>query len=160
MTFRGEGSLNAFESGTGGYGYNHQYIGGRNDLYGSSPASAARSARHSDVTMPAATVMFTDAAISQQQPGIGVYVTEYSFCEPPFWHAAAGPMWSVVRPTPSIHFRHHATSRTTAAFADGHAAAQSLNKSKASVYGVSMADNLKLGFGWFTPDGNDLFDLR
>lgn len=154
-----EGAANAFEAGTGGYGYNATYIGGRNDLYGMSQEAARTTAREDQVSQPSRTVLFTDAGMAQREAGRGVYVTEYSFCEPPFFHLVPGPEASGMRASPSIHFR-HVGRRCSVAWVDGHVEMMELARSGAGVYGVSEEENRRLGFGWFEPDSNELFDLR
>ena len=146
-----------FEWGNGGYGYNAQYIGGRNDKYGFSEQAAAESANAADVTFEAATVMFTDAGIAQTGSDGSAIVTEYSFCEPYFWQLFPGPP-SAYRPSPSIHFR-HVGGTANVAWADGHADWQLLEFSNIS-YGLTAAEVQDVGVGWFAPDNNSLFDLQ
>jgi prepilin-type N-terminal cleavage/methylation domain-containing protein/prepilin-type processing-associated H-X9-DG protein len=151
----GSTRTNDFERGCGGYGYNEQYIGGRNDKYGYGPQAAAESARTSDVSRPSGTVMFTDAGIAQSS-GSGGVVTEYSFCEPPFWQSSPGPS-SSARTWPSIHFRH--LGQASVAWADAHVSWEKLTFSNES-YGLT-ADQVKaIDLGWFGSDTNDLFDLK
>jgi len=146
-----------FEAGTGGYGYNQEYLGGRYDVpgysksaRGSGPKACEHSARQSDVARPAQTVMFTDAAIAQDNP---LRAIEYSFCEPPRSHGTND------RRAASIHFRH--AGLCNVAWVDGHVDAQSMSFTAGySAYGVDEAEARDLGFGWFGPDSNDLFDLK
>ncbi len=152
---------NAFEAGNGGYGYNGTYIGGRADLYGTpnprNPRAAQTSARTHEVREPAATVVFTDAALAQPSAG-GAYLIEYSFCHAPYPQLTAGAP-SRSRGTPSIHFRHPVGANV--AWADGHVAPQRLRFSGASVgYGLSEAQERSAQIGWFGPDSNRLFDLK
>ena len=95
-----------FELGTGGYGYNEQYIGG-------SPSRDYLVGMYIPATMvqldhPAATVMFTDTACLNCE---GKYI-EYSFCEAPIYQAWGMPA------APSTHFCH--AGFTNVAFCDGH----------------------------------------
>jgi prepilin-type N-terminal cleavage/methylation domain-containing protein/prepilin-type processing-associated H-X9-DG protein len=145
---------NNFEAGCGGYGYNEVYVGGRSDLYGYSPQSAATSAKTAQITRPSETVMFTDAGIVQPL-GSGAVVTEYSFCEPPFIQENPGPA-STDRAWPSIAFRHH--GRASVAWADGHVTAESLSFSNES-YGLTPAQVQAAGVGWFGPNSNALFQI-
>ena len=149
------GTRNAFEEGTGGYGYNAQYIGGRRDLYGPGPLAPRNSAKSIDAVSPATTAMFTDAAVAQNDGA--PYLTEYSFCEPPHWELGGGRL-SAMHPSPSIHFRH--LERTTVMWTDGHADVERLTASGPSTYGVTEAQARELHLGWFGPDDNSLFDLN
>ena len=97
-------SPGAFEQGTGGYGYNSQYVGG-------SPSGWPAMCIPAKVFMirdPANTVMFTDTAFLDCEHKL----IEYSFCEAPYfehWRLPADP---------STHFRHN--GMTNVAFCDGH----------------------------------------
>ncbi len=149
-----------FERGAGGYGYNHNYIGGRYDLYDPSNWTSPdfgeaykHTATVSDVSHGAETVMFTDAAMAQDIGG-SPRLIEYSFCEPPF-HAT--PDGSGARTWPSIHFRHLDTANV--GWADAHVSAEPLARS-AGEYGLSRDEVHDKGIGWFGPDSNELFDLE
>jgi len=92
------------ELGTGGYGYNAQYVGGsprgRDAMY--------IPAKEFMIFKPAETVMLTDTAFLDCHGKL----SEYSFCEAPyfeFWNSPAEP---------STHFRHNGF--TNVAFCDGH----------------------------------------
>ena len=152
-----DGALNAFEAGTGGYGYNHQYVGGRNDLYGFTARAVRNTAKTTDPAQPSQTVMFTDAALAQQQGG-SLYLVEYSFCEPPFWQMTPGAP-SAFATNPTIHFRHH--DAANAAWTDGHVSGEKMTFSGPYLlYGMPEATVQEMGFGWFGPEGNQYFDLR
>ncbi len=104
---KGAGS---FEDGTGGYGYNASYIGGR-------PGGALDPATRllipqtaANVTNPGRTVMFTTTAYASSAG-----LQEYAFCEPPFWDFGSGASGN--RPTPSVHFR--ANGKAIVAWCDG-----------------------------------------
>lgn len=148
-----------FEAGCGGYGYNNQYMGGRNDLYGYSVDGLQHSAKVSDQALPADTVAFTDAAFIQSVSGSNKYI-EYSFCESPFWHFQAGDSPSIYRPNPTIHFRHMDTA--VVAWADNHVDVQAMSFSADyQTHSQIPADEATgLGLGWFGPDSNELFDCR
>ncbi len=140
-----------FEVGTGGYGYNGSYIGGRCDLYGTNGKSALNTARVDDVTLPTETVMFTDAAFYKIVSG-QTNIIEYSFAETPFVQQFPTEV-STWRHSPSIHFRHHTS--THAAWGDGHVDSQAMDFTH-----PLFEDFYKnLGFGWFGPESNELFDL-
>ncbi|MEM6854484.1 MAG: prepilin-type N-terminal cleavage/methylation domain-containing protein [Planctomycetota bacterium] len=136
----------AFEAGTGGYGYNQAYVGGRYDLYGATAPAATTTARTDQVRNPTQTVVFADAAFIGPANG----VIEYSFIEPPFRQSSPGPP-STSRPVPSTHFRHDQTSAQTA-WADGH-----VERRELSLSSNAAARDRRLG--WFSDD-NDLYDLQ
>lgn len=142
----------AFEIGTGGYGYNRAYIGGRNDLFGTSDKAARHTARSADPINPTRTVMFTDAAFFKIVAGQNKLI-EYSFAETPFIQSFPGPP-STDRWAPSIHFRHQ--QNTHAAWADGHADANPMTFTHPQFPDFYR----KLRLGWFGPESNELFDLQ
>jgi prepilin-type processing-associated H-X9-DG protein len=142
-----------FEQGTGGYGYNEQYVGG-------SPASWVNDAMYVPakeymIASLADTVMLTDTAFMDCEG----YLFEYSFCEAPyfdFWGTPADP---------STHFRH--TGRANVAFCDGHARSMTMAATHASgwcPYGEGVTaytdeDYQKGGLGFLSED-NSLYDRR
>ena len=156
--FTQSGQSAGFEAACGGYGYNNQYMGGRNDLYGFGGGSQ-HSAKVSDQVSPANTVAFTDTAFIQSVSGSDRYI-EYSFCESPFWHFQAGDSPSNFRPNPTIHFRHMDTA--VVAWADNHVDVQAMSFSADyQTHSQIPADEAAgLGLGWFGPDSNELFDCR
>lgn len=141
-----------FETGCGGYGYNSAYIGGRNDLFGTNPKSAKHTARADEVTLPTRTVMFTDAAFYKLVSG-SARIIEYSFAESPLIQ-----QFPQVEPTqwhaPSIHFRHKGQAHT--AWADGHVTGETMEYTNPQFEDFYT----RLGFGWFGPKSNELFDLE
>jgi len=142
----------SFEAGTGGYGYNRAYIGGRSDLYNSILDAVTHTARTDDSARPTQTIMFTDAAFFKYNAGQPLLI-EYSFSETPFIQESPGPP-SAKRWTPSIHFRHH--NNTHAVWADAHASSESMDFTN-----PQFEDFYRdLGFGWFGPESNELFDLE
>ena len=143
----------AFESGTGGYGYNQQYVGGTNYLYGVGPEAACISTRSDAILNPTDCVMFADAAMPVGYPEDGLI--EYSFIEPPRWHLQAGRETSTYQPDPSIHFRHG--GRAVAVWCDGHTSTESLAFTKDD--NIYNGDNKKWQVGWFGPDDNSKFDV-
>lgn len=149
-------AANTFEGGTGGYGYNHTYVGGTH--YRSNwPLMYIRASRIKDFASPSRTVAFTDAAFAQ-----GKGIIEYGFCEPPFWIDNWTPTWkeSDSRPDPSIHFR-HAGGLANIAWLDGHAtsATMTLSVRESLVYPGSSPERERIG--WFGPtDSNILFSHR
>ena len=131
----------SFENGTGGYGYNTSYIGGRPG--GGYNADGTRvSARPAQIQHPAQTVMFGTSALARADG-----VQEYAAIEPPFWDYGTGP--SGDRPTPSLHFRF--AGKAIVAWCDGHISMETRADRPAgsNPYGGDAdAQNL----GWFGPD--------
>ena len=128
------------EQGTGGYGYNSQYIGG-------SPTGwpdMCIPARMSFIANPSQTVMLTDSAFLDCD---GNYV-EYSFCEAPtyvYWNSPADP---------STHFRH--TGLTNVAFCDGHVRAMPMAMTHANGWCWSYDDYEKSRLGFVGEDNTRL----
>ncbi len=154
VEFRRRGEVsNAFESGTGGYGYNMAYIGSTMALTEDLIEAVHSGIRDVRITAPAQTIMFADAAIPQDG-----YIVEYSFIEPPRFvshdHPHGDPDSSYT-PSPSIHFRHY--GRANVCWADGHITSEKWEWApKANVYG---APNSRWAVGWFGPRDNTLFDF-
>ena len=131
----------SFEDGTGGYGYNSAYIGGRPG--GAWNADGTRvSARPAQVPHPSATVMFGTSAFARAEG-----VQEYASIEPPFWDFGTGPSGS--RPSPSLHFRF--AGKAIVAWCDGHISLESKGARDAGTnpYG---GDPEAASLGWFGPD--------
>ena len=148
--FRRRGDApNAFESGTGGYGYNRSYIGGTE--YRSGTNTYVDTTLDSAVADPAQTIMFADAALAQDG-----YVIEYSFIEPPLFvtpeHPHGEPDWGYA--SPSIHFRHD--GRANILWCDGHITSEHWEWApELNIYGGS---NYRWATGWFGPKDNTYFD--
>ncbi len=146
----GDGSLNDFEAGCGGYGYNNEFLGSGNARMGWDPAAQTSPASDSQVDRPAETYMLSDCAFLQFYPN--TYAIEYSFMEAPYWpyYAIQWDYW--FRPDPSIHFRHNGMANI--AFADGHvkAVARGVVPEAGSVYGGTAEDQIAFGLGWPAPD--------
>lgn len=148
---RGEVS-NAFESGTGGYGYNRSYIGGREYLL-PFPKSLRKGTLDVRVKKPSSTIMFADAALPQDG-----YIVEYGFIEPPYFPSPKHPRGNkdFGFASPSIHFRHY--GRANVLWADGHVTSEKWEWSpERNIYG---ARNAAYAVGWFGPKNNYLFDSR
>ncbi len=153
-----DGSLNAFEAGAGGYGYNNTYVGGRYDLYGGGPRAVALGAQTAEVQQPSVTVMFTDAAYAQRVSPTTILLIESSFSYPPYQILVAGEVSSFMS-SPSIHFRH--ARRCQVAWVDGHIDAHRMSFSGPYlVTGIPASRVRALDLGWFGPHGNDWFDLK
>lgn len=154
--FAADRQHNAFEAGTGGYGYNSRGVGSQDYVYGSSRRAALLGMPTGRIRRPGDTVMFTDAALPQAGGG-GQFLTEYSFAEAP-WVVLPGRNgpYELTRglTDPSIHFRHR--GRCSVVWCDGHAAGEKMSFSKPrNIYG---GDNERWRIGWFGPANNSLFD--
>ncbi len=147
-----ENAPNAFESGTGGYGYNAAYIGGTSDA-DEFPASLRQGALDVRVRFPSETIMFTDAAMPQES-----YLVEYGFAEPPYFatpeHPEGNTEWGLA--APSIHFRHN--GRANVLWADGHITSEKFGwTTESNIYG---ARNSAWAVGWFGPRTNFYFESQ
>jgi prepilin-type N-terminal cleavage/methylation domain-containing protein len=139
-----EGS-GSFEDGTGGYGYNSSYIGGRPGGAWDRATRLLLSQSAANVTNPSRTVMFTTTAYANASG-----LQEYAFCEPPFWDFGQGP--SGVRPTPSVHFR--ANGKAIVAWCDGSISTEARNGSSAGE-NPHGGEPEKWNLGWFGPEENN-----
>jgi len=140
-SFEAEMGAEGFEEGTGGYGYNAQYVGG-------SPLpwpDLCIPARDSMIRDPANTVMLADAAFID----LSGKLIEYSFCEAPFY-----AVWQIPA-DPSTHFRH--TGLANVSFCDGHARAMPMVMTHASGWWMTEEDYRKSHLGFLGQD-NSLFD--
>ena len=154
------GGSAAFEAGSGGYGYNHNYVGGTWYVYGwSSPLSRLVSTRMQQIGSLARTVAFTDTAFTCGNPSS--FAIEYGFVEPPFFVNGPAPLLGQATPfrtLPSIHFRHSFSANV--AWCDGRVTSAIMSGTIPgdSYYG---GDPKELGIGWFGPlTSNVLFDNR
>ncbi|MCH8203616.1 MAG: prepilin-type N-terminal cleavage/methylation domain-containing protein [Candidatus Hydrogenedentes bacterium] len=149
--FRERGEVrNAFESGTGGYGYSRSYIGGRDYLL-PFPQSLRKGTRDVRIQHPATTIMFADAALPQDG-----YIIEYGFIEAPHFPTPEHPKGDLAYgfAAPSIHFRHY--GRANVLWADGHVTSEKWEWSPdRNIYG---AVNRAYSVGWFGPKNNYFFD--
>jgi len=142
-----------YEQGTGGYGYNEQYVGG-------SPASWVNDAMYVPakefmISNPAETVMVTDTAFIDCE---GKHF-EYSFCEAPDYEFYGGVA------DPTTHFRHNGFANV--AFCDGHVRPMRMAATHSSgwcPYGEGTTPNTiqdyedaRLGF---LGEDNSLYDRR
>jgi prepilin-type N-terminal cleavage/methylation domain-containing protein len=135
----------SFEEGTGGYGYNSSYVGGRPG--GSYNADGSRkSARITEISRTD-TVMFATSGYAN-----GDSVQEYPFCEPPFWDFGDGPTdW---RPSPSAHFRFN--NKALVAWCDGRVTAETCDPREVG-FNPHGGDANAQKLGWFGPDENNGF---
>lgn len=149
--FRRTGEVdNAFESGTGGYGYNASYIGGTAYM-NQYPDSYKKTTLDSRVFNPGETIMFADAAMPQ--PGC---LVEYSFIEAPYFPTPETPQgneeWGYA--AASIHFRHN--GRANVLWCDGHITSEKWEWAPLkNIYG---GVNNRWAVGWFGPRNNRYFD--
>lgn len=137
----GEG--NSFESGTGGYGYNAVYIGGRPGSMFDRSTKLRISERMENVFDPGKTVMFATTAYARSSG-----LQEYPYCEPPFWDYGAGP--SGDRPSPTVHFR--ANGKALVAWCDGHVSAEASNRDQGHGENPHGGDSHDFKLGWFGPE--------
>ena len=137
----------SFEEGTGGYGYNSSYIGGRPDLSGNAaftpaPERIRISARITDIQL-ASTVMFTTSAYAN-----GNSVQEYPYSEPPNWANGSG------RPSPSVHFRFN--NKALVAWCDGRISSEACDPREVG-FNPHGGDANAHKLGWFGPDEENGF---
>jgi prepilin-type processing-associated H-X9-DG protein len=148
-SFSPDDEAQGFEQGTGGYGYNDQYVGG-------TPAGFPKMctpAREFEISNPVETVMLTDTAFLDCEGRL----FEYSFAGAPYYEVWAWPA------EPSTHFRHNGL--TNVAFCDGHARAMPMvythtSGSCPSVEGTRTEDDYREGRFGFVSEDNSLYDRR
>jgi len=140
----------AFESGTGGYGYNMAYIGGtayRNTI----PDCYTATTLDTRIINPSEVIMFADAAMPL--PG---GLAEYGFVEPPYFPTPERPHgntdWGLA--SPSIHFRHN--GRANVVWCDGHVTSEKW--AWAPETNIFEGSNYRWAVGWFGPKDNLYFD--
>ena len=155
--FRTEAGAAAYEAGSGGYGYSDLYVGSefwKHGFFHNSPGQL-RGAATTEVASPAATVMFTDAAMPRGGAGGSFYVEEsFAYCP---YNLPIGEQTRGSPRQPSIHFRH--LGRVCAAWVDGHVSDRDDFRSM-SGRNVFKAVPAEMHVGWFGPDDNSLFDLE
>jgi prepilin-type N-terminal cleavage/methylation domain-containing protein/prepilin-type processing-associated H-X9-DG protein len=149
VRFVTDGSLNAFEAGCGGYGYNSVGVGSRSYRCGVDEDPMKSSMKTTEIKRPQEKVMFTDTAFFESYPYR--HLIEYSFCEPPKFVFFDGvKIVESGKPVPSIHFRH--LGKTNVIWCDGHTSSEKFAFSK------FKQDVLKdFNIGWFGPKDNMLF---
>lgn len=143
---------NAFESGSGGYGYNMAYVGSMLSIE-EDPVKACKSGMHERmIENPSETIMFADSGMPQNG-----YIVEYSFVEPPLMVSVNYPRGQEgVYMSPSLHFRHW--GRANVLWCDGHITSERWEwATEENVYG---AVNRAWNVGWFGPKNNYYFDWR
>lgn len=152
LEYRKHGEVpNAFEAGTGGYGYNMAYVGSMLSLEEDPVRACREGMRDVRIAQPASTIMFADAAIPQEG-----YIVEYGFVEPPKAVSSAYPRGAPGGDfmSPSLHFRHY--GRVNVVWCDGHVSSERWEWAPdENVYG---AKNSRWMVGWFGPRNNYYFD--
>ena len=143
---------NAYEAGTGGYGYNAAYVGGAYQLYPlNSPKAVQLGALDSCIRFPSETIMFADAAMPQDG-----YISEDGLIGPPLLTSKefphGNPDWKL---TPTMHFRHN--GRVNVIWCDGHATSEKWGWAHTQK-NIFDGDNYRWGVGWFGPKSNYYFD--
>lgn len=135
----------SFETGTGGYGYNSTYIGGRPGKGNDSVTKIRIPEKRANIWDPSRTVMFTTTAYA-----VAGGIQEYASCEPPFWDYGGGP--SGDRPSPTVHFR--ADGKAIVVWCDGHVSTEAKRKA-APGENPHGGDSEEENLGWFGPDDNN-----
>lgn len=138
-------NASSFENGTGGYGYNAAYIGGRPGGQFDRTTKIRIPERLANVPDPARTVMFATTAYA-----IASGLQEYAYCEPPFWDFGSGPSGS--RPSPSVHFR--ANGKALVAWCDGSVTAEARTDAGTGT-NVHGGDEGQAKLGWFGPENRN-----
>ncbi len=143
-----------YEQGGGGYGYNMTYLGSRlwdPKFFGNMNERYERTASLHEITQPARTLMFSDAAMSLD----GENFVAYSFAEPPFF-CWQGTVFTEDLMSPSMHFRHQGLA--SVGWSDGHVDIRHpAHHTGDNVYGVRSS---QLDLGWLDPLDNSWFDLE
>jgi prepilin-type N-terminal cleavage/methylation domain-containing protein len=139
-------NADSFESGTGGYGYNAAYIGGRPGGSYDRSSKLRIAETMSNIPDPAGTVMFATTAYARSSG-----LQEYPYCEPPFWDFGSGA--SGQRPSPSVHFR--ANGKALVAWCDGHISEEPNNKQASHGENPHGGDSRELDLGWFGREQNN-----
>jgi prepilin-type N-terminal cleavage/methylation domain-containing protein/prepilin-type processing-associated H-X9-DG protein len=153
------GNATAFETGSGGYGYNHMYVGGTWYKHGWSSPRRNIPSRFREIGALSRTVAFSDTAFTC---GPGSFAIEYPFLEPPFFVNGPHPLLSAPtswRPSPSTHFRHGGITANIT-WCDGRVTTATMSGTSggSSWYG---GEPEKVRIGWFGPlDNNVVFDVR
>lgn len=138
----------SFETGTGGYGYNAAYIGGKPGGPWVRATKLRESERSANVWDPGRTVMFTTTAYATSGG-----LQEYPFCEPPFWDFGDGP--TGMRPSPTVHFR--AGGNAIVAWCDGSVTLEPNNREDehgANPHGGDSHEK-EFALGWFGDEENN-----
>lgn len=127
----------SWEDGTGGYGYNATYVGGR-------PGNPYEGNDMMRIPYPSKTVMFTTTGFSKAEG-----VQEYPYSEPYQWIDRRGRLRGSLQP--SVHFR--ANGKALVAWCDGRVSREAPNEATGpNYYGASNVEDF---IGWFGPEDNN-----
>lgn len=150
--------LEGSESGSGGYGYNNEYIGSSTavstDLQAyKTPAKAAqiRNSSQKIVLADVASLTFWDGSTVHE----GIF--EESFVYPPLSYYAYGTSLYAWNPSPSMHFRHR--GKASVGWADGHVTSERMDWTLAADDPANWAGLNYAAFqiGWCGPKDATLF---
>lgn len=142
--FRVSAADNAFESSSGGYGYNIRGVGSQVYLDG---ATYTKGMKPFQIRRPVHTVMFTDAAFAQPY-GNPTYLIEPSFAEA-YYFVNRDKEEEYPPAQPTIHFRHNGQANVV--WCDGHISREEMT--------VEYNDTFtRFHLGWFGGPNNELFD--
>lgn len=145
------------EAGSGGYGYNFEYIGSSVAVSTTADAQSTP-AKVVQVLNSSEKILFADVASPTYWDGskttTGLY--EESFVYPPRSYSA-GFAWS---PSPSMHFRHR--DRASVAWADGHVSSERMEWSMPAndPNNWSGTDYASMKIGWFGPHDETLYGRK
>ena len=139
------------ETGSGGYGYNYDYIGSSTAVSLAADASKIP-AKASEIRRPTEKIMFADVASPTFWDGSTTHTAIYeeSFVYPPVSYYGGYP-WN---PTPSMHFRHR--DRACVGWVDGHVTSEAMEWSMPTP-NWSGVDYAAMKIGWFGPHDETLF---
>jgi len=142
------------ETGSGGYGYNYDYIGS-SVAVSSAPDNYKIPAKLTQIRNAASKIMFADVASPTYYDGstthFGIY--EESFVYPPVSYYSGFP-WN---PSPSMHFRHR--DHASVGWADGHVSSERMEWTLevGDPRNWSGIDYAGFKIGWFGPQDESLF---
>jgi len=147
------GPSGAYESGTGGYGYNNDYVGSRVRWTGDSD-DITSGARDTEIPRPASIIMFADTAMARGDSN-GEYLIEESFVYPPYMFYGEPVIAAPIPYFPTMHFRHNGLANI--AWCDGHV--DSAEMSFSYPYGKTAYGGYpeRWNIGWYGPQDNSLF---
>lgn len=148
--YDGQASASVYEAGSGGYGYNDNYIGssrGVPELASGDQANAP--AKEADLADPSQKILFSDVAALDTANG-NRYI-EYSFVTEPTYE-----IWGIPS-TPSAHFR-HAGKTCNVQWGDGHGSPEPVGFFRDSSYGGPTESKLIGYVGKWTD--NRIYDRK
>lgn len=149
------------ETGSGGYGYNYDFIGSSAAI-STDPLAYQVPAKVVQVKDSVSKILFADVACATfydgSATGQGLY--EESFVYPPVSYYAWGGTLYSWNPTPSMHFRHRGFA--SVAWADGHVTSERFEwtMDKNDLNNYAGIDYARYKIGWFGPHDETLFYRR